>query len=305
MITHELLSLFWCPTCRSAGLRPAGVEETQMPMEQGELVCDACGSRYPVEFGVPALLPRDGTSSEEWELWRRHLEKFQARRDDSIAHPDRLVTRSMKGTRPNQPFAKFIGIESGRVLDVGCGPGKFRFNFDESRVQYVGLDPIILPEIGDFPFVRGLAEYLPFADGSFTDVLVLAALDHFRDTEKFFEEAARVLGRNGRLHILQSVHDLHGPVTAVKVLSHKLKDAIEDWHTNDHGSDVPKHLSEFTRDSLVRLAEPYFRLNRSEEFSATWYSPTKLFVSFEQRPAVRVPVASRAAQSSAPRAAAS
>ena len=288
MITQELLSVLWCPTCRAAGLRPVGADAAPTPMEQGELACDACGSRYPVECGVPALMPRDGTNTEEWELWRRHLEKFQARREDRIAHPDRLVTRSMQRSRPNQPFASFVGIETGRVLDVGCGPGKFRFNFDAERVHYVGLDPIVLPELGDFAFVRGLAEYLPFADGAFTDVLVLAALDHFRDTGRFFQEAARVLGGTGRLHILQSVHDLDGPVSAIRVLGHKVKDAIEDWNTNDHGTEVPKHLSEFTRRSLVDGAAPYFDLARCEEFSATWYSPTKLFVSFTPRTGDRV-----------------
>ena len=169
------------------------------------------------------------------------------------------------------------------MLDVGCGPGKFRLNFDERRVQYVGLDPIVLPELGDFPFVRGLAEYLPFDDGVFTDVVVLAALDHFRDTGRFFREAARVLGRDGRLHILQSVHEVHGPVSAIKVLGHKVKDAIEDWNTSDHGSDVPKHLSEFTRRSLIEVAGSSFELERDEQFSATWYSPTKLFMTLKPK----------------------
>ena len=283
VITQGLLSLLWCPTCRSSGLRAEGLQAGQLPMDQGELVCDACGSRYPVENGVPALMPRDGTNTEAWDLWRRHIEKFQARREDRIANPTRLVTRSMSVSRPNEPFAAFTGIKAGRVLDIGCGPGKFRFNFDESNVEYVGLDPIVLPEIGDFPFVRGLAEYLPFANGTFTDVVVLAALDHFRDTARFFQEARRVLTPNGRLHILQSVHDLDGPVSAVKVLTHKVKDVIEDWNTNDHGSDVPKHLSEYTRRSLMDVADPYFSSVRTEEFSAAWYSPTKLFLTLSPR----------------------
>lgn len=284
MITQEMLAVLWCPTCQGGALQPHGDPATPGAPTRGELACGACGSRYPIEDGVPALLPHNAMSTEAWEIWRKHLDKFQARRVDRIANPERAVTRTMSTSRPQQPFAKFAGIDSGRVLDVGCGPGKFRFNFDPERVQYFGLDPIALPDRTDFPFARGLAEYLPFRKASLTDVVVLAALDHFRDTAQFFREAARVLEPDGRLHILQSVHEIRGPVDAVKVLGHKVKDAVEDWNTRDHGADVPKHLSEFTKQSLVAHAEPYFDVATVQEYNATWYSPTKLFVSFTPKP---------------------
>lgn len=281
MITRELIPILQCPTCRQSGLDFRGAAQAEESFEEGELNCTGCGADYPVRLGVPVLLPHGELNTEEWRLWQVHLEKFQARRLDRIAHPNRLVTQLMEGSRPKQPFAQFTGISGGRVLDVGCGPGKFRFNWTHDGLQYVGLDPIHLPDVRDFPFVRGLAEYLPFTKGSFSHIVVLAALDHFRDPASFFREARRVLEPGGRLHILQSVHEVKGPVSAIRVLGHKIKDSAEDWYTRDYGADVPKHLSEFTQRSLVEAARPHFDVMKVEQYSAHWYSPTKLFVTFE------------------------
>jgi ubiquinone/menaquinone biosynthesis C-methylase UbiE len=165
---------------------------------------------------------------------------------------------------------------------VGCGPGKFRFNLDPLRVSYYGLDPIVLPEVADFPFVQGLAEHMPFQDDSFTDIVVLAALDHFRDLDRFLAEARRVLEPGGRLHILQSVHEARGPISAVRGIAHRVKDAIEERDAPDHARDIPKHLSEFTTATLVRRIGQGLDLTSSQEYHATWYSPVKLFLSFSR-----------------------
>jgi ubiquinone/menaquinone biosynthesis C-methylase UbiE len=252
--------------------------------EASELRCTSCDTAFPIRFGHPILIPAGALTGPEWELWQSHLEKFQARRDARVRKPEHPINRLARKSRPHSGFAEFIGIEDGVVLDLGCGPGNFRTVFDADRVHYVGLDPLALPEVGDFDFVQGVAEYLPFKAGTFTDIVVLAALDHFRHLDRFFEEADRVLGPAGHLHILQSVHEVHGPVSAVKVMAHRVKDSWEDGVTASSGRDVPKHIAEFTRDSLVaKLNEGGFESVASETYSATWYSPVKLFMSFQRR----------------------
>ncbi len=279
MLTQEVVSLLACPTCRTGALSRDASSDPGTVLERGKLVCEVCHASYPVEFGIPALLPRGRTDSAAWELWREHLAKYEARRQDREAHPQRRVTRWMRKSRPQRAFARFTGITRGRLLDVGCGSGKFRLKFDPALVTYVGVDPMALPEARDFAFVRGLAEYLPFATGAFTDVAVLAALDHFREPGRFFDEAARVLAPGGRLHILQSVHEVRGPISAVKVLGHRVKDALENLYTSDHDRSVPKHLNEFTPRTLLQAAAPRFRLAAESQYSGTWYAPTKYFVT--------------------------
>jgi SAM-dependent methyltransferase len=279
MMTPELISILQCPTCRADELRTPDGTGADSPPETGTIRCEACGATYPIRFGVPVLMPDTELNRSEWELWTAHLDKFQARREARVKKPRPIVTRLAAKSQPQPPFAEFIRITQGAVLDIGCGPGNFRFHFDPDRVAYFGLDPIVLPEVHDFPFVQGISEYLPFQADAFTDVVVLAALDHFRDPDRFFEEAARVLRPEGRLHILQSIHEVRGPVTAVKVLAHKVKDAIDDRDTAEHGRRVPKHLNEFSLESLLERMGARFDIQATDRYSGTWFSPEWLFLS--------------------------
>lgn len=280
MIESELLSMLWCPGCQDSELEYIPGEDGGDDEPGDNLCCVKCGARFPVHFGFPVLMPRASLTGDEWRLWEEHLRKFQARRQARIDNPDEPINRIAERSRPQEAFAEFVDIREGTILDLGCGPGKFRFHFDPERVRYVGLDPIVLPDVTDFPFVQGVAEYLPFKDGTFTDVVVLAALDHFRDLDRFLSEARRVLGPEGRLHILQSVHEIRGPISMSKVLAHKFKDAVEDWRTPAHARSIPKHLSEFTSRSLVGRLEAQFEVVASSQYSAAWYSPVKRFLTF-------------------------
>jgi ubiquinone/menaquinone biosynthesis C-methylase UbiE len=291
MIAADLQSIFWCPSCQAGSITSDVTVD-----RQSELRCVACDARYPVATGgFPQLFPRGTMVGDDWNQWSEHLDKFQERRDARIDNPGWIVNRFAARSQPQPSFGKFIGIDEGTVLDVGCGPGKFRFQLDPSKVRYVGLDPIALPGVDQFPFVQGLAEYLPFKDRTFTDIVVLAALDHFRDLDRFLSESRRVLVENGRLHIMQSTHEVRGPISAVKVIVHKAKDALEDGLSARHGRDVPKHLSEFTSTSLVERIGRAFEVAATETYSATWYSPDKRFLTF-------VPKAGRAAGSDEQRA---
>jgi SAM-dependent methyltransferase len=280
MIAADLQSILWCPTCQAGSINP--VEPSDGTVGRGaELRCVTCDVTYPVASGgFPQLFPRGTVVGEDWNQWNDHLDKFQERRDARIKNPGWVINRFAARSQPQPSFGKFIDIDQGTVLDVGCGPGKFRFQLDPSKVRYVGLDPIALPGVEQFAFVQGLAEYLPFRDRTFTDIVVLAALDHFRDLDRFLGESRRVLGENGRLHIMQSIHEVHGPVSAVKVIVHKAKDALEDGLSVRHGREVPKHLSEFTSTSLLERIGRAFDVVSTATYSATWYSPDKRFLTF-------------------------
>jgi ubiquinone/menaquinone biosynthesis C-methylase UbiE len=91
----------------------------------------------------------------------------------------------------------------GRVLDLGCGTG-FNQRFLEDGQTYIGIDPLRLKRADhySFPFLLGMAEYLPFRDNSFDTAVCIATLDHVADPAMVISESLRVLRPGGVLGIM-------------------------------------------------------------------------------------------------------
>jgi ubiquinone/menaquinone biosynthesis C-methylase UbiE len=105
---------------------------------------------------------------------------------------------------------KFIlsHIDSGRLLDVGCGllevPGYLDFE-DKSKFEFFGIDPI---EDRSFRGIRivGCSEFMPFEDEQF-DVLIFAtSLDHVCSLGYTISESYRILVDGGKVMIWMSDH---------------------------------------------------------------------------------------------------
>ena len=277
MLTIEMLSDLCCPASTREKLRVEIEKQEDNRIIEGKLICDKCGEIYPVQAGIPDLIPKRKTASAEWRMWQDHLDGFQERREQRVENPERLATKMGKKSQPQRKFAEFTRIHQGKVLDVGCGPGKFRFNFNRNAVTYYGLDPIVHPQVENFPFVRALSEYIPFKDGTFSHMIIVSALDHFKDLETFFQEARRVLKPDGKLHIVQSVHELKGPISAAKMLAHWLKDLLENRATKIKNPRAPKHISEFSTSTLRACLSSHFSVEAVSTYNYRWYYPTNLF----------------------------
>ena len=290
MLTSDVIDRLGCPQCREGRLGIEVRQQNDQAITEGELACEKCSARYPVHLGVPDLIPHSLLTTEQWKLWRDHLQRFEERRNIRRGKSPEQVKASVKRTGIMAAFARFTGIDQGAVLDVGCGPGKFRHHLDENRVRYIGLDPVTLPHVEAFPYVRALAEYIPFQDGTFSHVVVLAAMDHFENIEGFLREASRVLRPDGRLHLLQTVHEVRGPVSLVKAAAHAAKDLWEDWITpvNSH---APKHLTDFKRSSLRKTLAIHYDILAEDDYSRRWYHPSALFLTMRPKEAVARAVA--------------
>lgn len=102
------------------------------------------------------------------------------------------------------PVKRLIDPQMGmRILDVGCGEGRFCRVLSAEGADVVGLDPTTalldrarrLDPEGDY--VEGFAEALPFEDGSFDVVLSYVTLLDVGDYRKAVSEMARVLRPGG------------------------------------------------------------------------------------------------------------
>jgi ubiquinone/menaquinone biosynthesis C-methylase UbiE len=216
-----------------------------------------------------------------------HLAGLEARRKCRKERPNSLTTKATNQTSHLQrAFAEFTGIRTGALLDVGCGPGNFRRQFDPKNVSYLGIDPLPLENTREFFFAQAIAEFIPFQDGTFSDVVVMSALDHFFDVDTFFDEVVRVLKPNGKLHIVQSVHGIGGPVSAIKTLAHWVKDFMENSETRSSNSSAPKHMAEYGKSTIHQAVKRKFRIVAEKTYNKRWYSPTKIFLSMTVLPSV-------------------
>jgi SAM-dependent methyltransferase len=177
-----------CPRCHT----PLVLPEAPVPP-----VCSNCGGHYAWDSGVPDLTPvppPPGLVADRWALWE------QLQENGAAAYAAEPANNLSVGDRSDaRRFGEFARL-SGRVLDVGCGPqARPSYVPETSAVQLFGIDPLRGVAEREFAFVRGLAEYLPFADGVFDRVLFATSLDHLLDPERALQESLRVLAPDGRV----------------------------------------------------------------------------------------------------------
>jgi SAM-dependent methyltransferase len=96
----------------------------------------------------------------------------------------------------------------GRVLELGCGPGRYVALLSSLGFEVVGVDPAsfaLWDEIKarrDVEMISGVkAEQLPFPDASFDHVACVSALLYFDNAERALAEMRRVLKPGGRLYV--------------------------------------------------------------------------------------------------------
>jgi SAM-dependent methyltransferase len=95
-------------------------------------------------------------------------------------------------------------LEGNRVLDLGCGKGRFAAHLARAGAEVVGLDlsASMLACATGLNRVRASAKRLPFADGAFDAVIAIEVIEHVGALDLVLEEARRVLRAGGRLAIV-------------------------------------------------------------------------------------------------------
>lgn len=91
-----------------------------------------------------------------------------------------------------------------RVLDLGCGKGRFGRRLAEAGAEVVGLDlsAAMLAQAQGLERVRASARRLPLADGSFDAVIAVEVFEHLPALREVLAETRRVLRPGGVLAVI-------------------------------------------------------------------------------------------------------
>ena len=201
------------------------------------------------------------TDTDTLNAWRHKLTLFDTYDRRNFAKEER------EGTRLKRRFFEFVRPK-GRVLDLGCGTG-FNQKFLASLDSYIGIDPLVLKSNAQyrFPFLVGMAEYLPFKSNSFDSAICIATLDHVGDPSTTIAESFRVLRPGGVLGIMNKAEIeggrlAHGAVymrLGLRKLFHGngagLLRGLREVLT---GAEDDFHMYHFDRASLRALCIPQF-----------------------------------------------
>jgi SAM-dependent methyltransferase len=195
---------------------------------------------------------------------------------------DRFMGRYSVQLSPQ--FADFGGIAAGdHVLDVGCGPGALTGELLQRGAVVSAVDPSakFVAAAGErYPDVdvqQATAEELPYADGSFDEVLAQLVVHFMADPVRGLSEMARVT-RNGGV-VAACVWDIAGdraPITPFWQAAKALDPTTEDERRAGAGEGQLPEL--FEQAGLTDVEETPLPVHVEHPSFDEWWRPFTLGV---------------------------
>lgn len=183
-------SFLQCVSCRKSSLLA----------QPGGWLCSQCSKTYPVVDGVARFVSSEhyvGSFGFQWNT-------FSKSQLDSANG----TTRSRDAFEEKTGW-KLSSLRGQRVLDAGCGMGRFAevCAAAQAEVHAIDLSSAVVAAARNLKHYPNASFYqadimnLPFADGSFDAIYSLGVLHHTPDTRKAFLSLTRLLRPGGRIAI--------------------------------------------------------------------------------------------------------
>lgn len=182
--------------------------------------------------------------------WRRLLDETETAYDRSP------IDRYSIPIHPTTTLFRFFIAPylKGRVLDIGCGPHPIPVYLEDYPVEAVyGVDPLSESDDHPFYFIKGVAEFLPWANDQFNLVVAAISLDQVLLLDNVLEEVHRVLTKDG----VFAVWDGLLPESKFNNPNNKEIDEIDN-----------SYLFHFDRSWFMDMISPYFTILEEYPFTS-------------------------------------
>jgi SAM-dependent methyltransferase len=193
------LRIFVCPQCKGM-LRLSVTDHVGQEVLEGMLLCEGCGSEYPITRGVPRFVARDAYAASfgfQWNLFRT----VQIDSSNGTNESERTLAATTGWTGTDY---------RGRlVLDAGVGAGRFAQIAVNKGGEVVGIDLTTAVDaaylnIGRHPQVH-LAQAdifaMPFRDETFDLAYSIGVLHHTPNPAAAFGRVAATVQPGGGLAV--------------------------------------------------------------------------------------------------------
>lgn len=213
----KALDVFQCMSCGES-LRVASVaseDSATGEILEGLLECRSCHARVPVIRGIPRFVPSESYASSFGFQWNR-FDKLQV---DSVMHND--LSRDRFYATTGWPSR----LEGERILEAGCGTGRFTelaletgaevFSFDlSSAVEAAWRNNHSKPLCTIF---QASISEIPLRKGAFDKIFCMGVLQHCPNVEGAFRSMLPFLRPGGEIVI--DVYERHTGIPPLKYLA--------------------------------------------------------------------------------------
>jgi len=191
-----LLPLLACPQCRG-DLTLGGASDGEADILAGELRCSACARSFPIVGGIPRFVPDEEYAGSFGHQWNKYARLQLDSNNGTTFSRDRFY--SITEWTPEN-------LRGRRVLDVGCGSGRFAEVALAAGAEVVALDlsravdacRTNLGGSGHLDCVQGSIFELPFKDGAFDFVYCIGVIQHTPDPERAVKSILQKTARGGQ-----------------------------------------------------------------------------------------------------------
>lgn len=149
-----------------------------------------------------------------------------------------------------------------KILDVGCGKGRYLKNLleDEPNNEYYGIDisRSVMKDLDCSPLIckTGVMTNIPFSDDMFTVVYTCEALEHAIDIRNAIREMARVTKKNGYIVVIDKNEGCYGTLE------------IGDWEQWPNEDELREIMMDYCSVVTVKHGLKYEGMSNPDLFTA-------------------------------------